>query len=496
MSENEQRSVAESKPDRSAGATAVPDPSGDAGPGVVHLTPEQRAAHGKAARAQVPRERHAEFAPAPTRPDPMSLLEEQARTRLPELVPIRYGRMSASPFGFYRGGALIMASDLATTPTTGLRSQICGDAHLSNFGIFASPERRMVFDINDFDETSEGPWEWDVKRLAASVEIAGRDLSFSEKQRRTAVIGAARSYRTAMREFAPMPNLAVWYARLDVEEVVPQIQAEIDPARAKLLTKALAKIRTRDSAQAFSKLTHEVDGEPRILSQPPLITPLSELLDEERRATMYERLRSIIRSYRRTLASDRRHLLEQFEVVDVARKVVGVGSVGTRAWIALMLGRDRSDPLILQVKEAEESVLERFAGRSAYANHGQRVVAGQRLMQAASDIFIGWDRVSGMDDQERDFYFRQFRDWKGSIEVEGMRQDGLAIYARYCGWTLARAHARSGDRIAIAAYLGGSSAFDNAIAEFASRYADQNQRDYDEMLIAIKEGRIEAQTGT
>ena len=463
-------------------------------PTVAHLSPQERKARGKAARDEVPRERHAEFAPE-VRLDPIDLLAEQAASRVPELVPIRYGRMGVSPFTFYRGAALIMAGDLASTPTSGLPTQLCGDAHLSNFGMFGSPERHLVFDINDFDETANGPWEWDVKRLAASVEIAGRDSSFAEEERRTAVLSGVREYRTAMRSFAAMSNLEVWYAHLDMDEIANEIRGQVDPKRAKLLDKALAKTRTRDSLQVFTKLTQEVDGEPRIVSQPPLIVPLQELLKEDERDAVEEGLKAILRSYRKTLETDRRHLLEQFRFVELARKVVGVGSVGTRAWIALMLGRDNTDPLFLQIKEAEASVLERFVGRSQYANHGQRVVAGQRLMQATSDIFLGWDRVTGIDGQQRDFYFRQLRDWKGSVEIDTLMPEGLAIYARLCGWTLARAHARSGDRIAIAAYLGKSDVFDEAIATFSATYADQNERDYQALQAAIESGRIVAEPG-
>ncbi len=463
-------------------------------PTVAHPSPQERKARGKAARNEVPRERHAEFAPE-VRLDPIDLLEEQAASRVPELVPIRYGRMGVSPFTFYRGAALIMAGDLASTPTSGLPTQLCGDAHLSNFGMFGSPERHLVFDINDFDETANGPWEWDVKRLAASVEIAGRDSSFTDEERRSAVLSSVREYRTAMRSFAAMSNLEVWYAHLDMDEIANEIRGQVDPKRAKLLDKALAKTRTRDSLQVFTKLTQEVDGEPRIVSQPPLIVPLQELLKEDERDAVEEGLKAILRSYRKTLETDRRHLLEQFRFVELARKVVGVGSVGTRAWIALMLGRDNTDPLFLQIKEAEASVLERFVGRSQYANHGQRVVAGQRLMQATSDIFLGWDRVTGIDGQQRDFYFRQLRDWKGSVEIDTLLPEGLAIYARLCGWTLARAHARSGDRIAIAAYLGKSDVFDEAIATFSATYADQNERDYQALQAAIESGRIVAEPG-
>jgi uncharacterized protein (DUF2252 family) len=461
---------------------------------IAHLTPDERKARGKAARNEVPLESHAVFAPE-TRPDPIDFLEEQATSRVPELVPIRHGRMAVSPFTFYRGAALIMAADLAGTPTSGLHAQICGDAHLSNFGLFGSPERHLIFDINDFDETSVGPWEWDVKRLAASLEIGGRAVGFTEKERRAAVLASVKSYRDTMRSFATMTNLEVWYAHIDIEAMLPEIKANIPPDRAKKLDKALAKTKARDSMQAFGKLTEVVDGQPRIVSQPPLIVPIRELLDGDQLVRVETEIAGILRSYRRTLATDRRHLLEEFRMIELARKVVGVGSVGTRAWVILLLGRDDADPLFLQVKEAEESVLERFAGKSTYSNHGQRVVAGQRLMQATSDIFLGWDRVTGIDGVQRDYYFRQFRDWKGSLEIESMLPVGLALYARLCGGTLARAHARSGDRIAIAAYLGKSDAFDRAIAEFSVAYADQNDRDYRAMQSAIESGRLSAETG-
>jgi uncharacterized protein (DUF2252 family) len=462
----------------------------------AELTPAERAARGKTARAEVPRSSHRSFQPSDNRPDPIALLEQQAASRVPELVPIRYGRMLVSPFTFFRGAALIMAADLAATPTSGLHAQLCGDAHLSNFGVFGSPERRLMFDLNDFDETLPGPWEWDVKRLAASLAVAGRDNGYADAQRRTIILGAAAAYRTAMASFAGMGNLAVWYAHLDVDEVLPRVEAALDRRRVKALRRNLAKVRTRDSVQAFAKFTDQQPAEPRIVSQPPLIVPLQELLPEAvDREELTERLAGLLGSYRRTLETDRRHLLEQFRLVQIARKVVGVGSVGTRAWIGLLLGRDGQDPLFLQLKEAQTSVLERFAGVSEYPNHGQRVVVGQRLMQAASDIFLGWDRMTGLDGQERDFYLRQLRDWKASVDVEVILPKGMAVYARMCGWTLARAHARSGDRIAIASYLGNSDAFDRAIADFAETYADQNARDYQALVDAVNAGKVEAQTG-
>ena len=464
---------------------------------VGRLTPAERVARGKAARAEVPRDSHAVFDPPKDRPDPIALLEEQAQTRVPELVPIRWGRMMVSPFTYYRGAALPMASDLATTPVSGLAVQACGDAHLSNFGLFGSAERRLVFDVNDFDETLPGPWEWDVKRLAASLEVAARDNGFSTKQRREVVLAAVSRYRQAMRQFAGMADLDVWYASADITELRAQFDSRLQERQRKALDKGLTKARTRDSMQSLAKLTRMVDGRPRIISDPPLLVPIDELIPAETaRADLEGEFTTLLGRYQRTLETDRRYLLQQFEFCDMARKVVGVGSVGTRCWIVLMLGRDESDPLFLQVKEAEASVLSRFVGASRYTNQGQRVVAGQRLMQAASDIFLGWHRIeAGLDGRSRDFYVRQLRDWKLSVEIEFLRPEGLQLYAQLCGWTLARAHARSGDRIAIGAYLGGTDVFDRAIAKFAVAYADQNERDHQALVDAVKSGRITAEQG-
>jgi len=461
------------------------------------LTPAERAQRGKEARAAVPRESHAAFDPAAGRPDPLDLLEGQATSRVPELVPVRYGRMMVSPFTYFRGAALPMASDLAATPTSGLTVQACGDAHLSNFGIFGSPERRLIFDLNDFDETLPGPWEWDVKRLAASLDVAGRDNGFAAKDRREVVTAAVAAYRRAMRGFAEMTNLDVWYARVDVEQVQADLQSQLKARQLRTLDKVAAKARTHDSMREVAKLTRVVDGQPRIISDPPTLVPVADLLPQETDlATFTSQLTGLIANYRRTLETDRRYLLDQFEFADMARKVVGVGSVGTRCWILLMHGRNESDPLFLQVKEAQASVLSSFCGTSRYANEGQRVAAGQRLMQATSDIFLGWQRTElGLDGQHRDFYVRQLRDWKFSLDTSTLAPRGMRQYGELCAWTLARAHARSGDRIAIAAYLGTSDVFERAVTRFAAAYADQNERDHRALVDAVASGRITAEPG-
>ncbi|HEY3765736.1 MAG TPA: DUF2252 domain-containing protein [Gaiellales bacterium] len=456
---------------------------------------EESTARGRAARAEAPRSAHGTLAPHPGRPDPVALIERQAETRVPELVPIRHGRMLASPFAFFRGAALIMAADLATMPHSGLRVQLCGDAHLSNFGVFASPERRLVFDLNDFDETLPGPWEWDVKRLAASLAVAGRDNGFGTADRAQIVVTAMRSYREAMRAFAVMGTLDVWYAHLEVEPLLDQIGSEIGPKDRRRVERDLARARTRDNLHSYSKLTHLVDGEPRIAADPPLVVPAEEIVPGATAVAMAAVVRGFMRGYQRSLETDRRALLDQFRFVHLAHKVVGVGSVGTQTWIALLVGRGNEDPLLLQIKQAQASVLEEFAGASAYANHGQRVVAGQRLMQATSDIFLGWRRMTGPDGKSVDFYARQLKDWKGSVTVEDMAPRHMAAYGRMCGWTLARAHARSGDRVAIAAYLGGGDSFDRALAVFAEAYAERNERDHAEFAAAVESGRVAALPG-
>ncbi|MGR2752296.1 DUF2252 domain-containing protein [Agromyces arachidis] len=456
-----------------------------------------RAEAGREARRRVPRSSHAGWAPPPDRPDPVSLLEEQAVTRVPELVPIRYARMLVSPFTFYRGAALIMAADLAGTPASGLTAQICGDAHLSNFGVFATPERALIFDINDFDETLPGPWEWDVKRLAASFEVAGRHRGFDAAVRRNVVLEAVRGYRERMRLAAEAGVLEAWYDRLDAARMEEWVREEREANRVggkqvKRTEAALAKARTRDSVRAFTKLVEVDGGRMRIRSDPPLVVAIEDLgLEPGTGEQVEEWMRRMLREYRSTLPLER-HPIEEFRYVHLARKVVGVGSVGTRAWIVLLRGRDDADPLILQAKQAEASVLERFLPESRYDNHGERVVRGQRLMQAASDLFLGWQRVLAPDGVERDFYLRQLNDWKGSADIEVMLPKGAEMYARACGETLARAHARAGDRVAISAYLGGSDRFDQAIARFASDYADQNERDYAAFRDAVASGRLVA----
>jgi uncharacterized protein (DUF2252 family) len=455
----------------------------------------ERSARGKAARAEVPRSTHADWRPSPDRPDPVDLLEEQAATRVPELVPIRYGRMLVSPFTFYRGAAYLMASDLSNTTNTGQVVQLCGDAHLSNFGVFAAPDRRLVFSINDFDETLPGPFEWDVKRLVTSFEVAGRDRGFDTRQRTTANLAVLQSYREAMREMAKMKTLDVWYARMDADDISAQVLQQLNQAQQKRFARNLAKARAKDSIRAFDKLVRIVDGEPRLVGDPPLIVPIGDLLPDDDSRDAQAAMQALLRSYRRTLQGDHRHLLERFRYVDAARKVVGVGSVGTRAWVVLMLGSDDGDPLFLQAKEAQASVLEPFLGKSKHANHGQRVVAGQRLMQAASDVMLGWIRTDGIDGVTRDFYVRQLWDGKGSAVVDVMEPPVLTMYARLCGWSLARAHARSGDAVAIASYLGGNDRFDQAIAAFAVSYADQNEEDYAALKTAVDTGRVTAESG-
>lgn len=467
---------------------------------VPHLTDDERKAKGKQARDKCPRDANAVFEPGPDRPDPVALLESQAPSRVPELVPIRYGRMLVSPFTFYRGAALVMASDLNTTPRSGLTAQICGDAHLSNFGVFGSPERQLVFDCNDFDETLPGPWEWDVKRLAASIVVAAQGLGFSKSNRQEAVIRLGQRYREVMKEMAGMSNLDVWYSKVEIGPLVDALTqraaetgSKSEAHMAASATKVTSKAMTKDSMRALNKLTRVVDGKRQIISDPPLIVPVEELFpDADHHIELFT---DVIRRYRQSLPTDRKHLLEQYKFSQMARKVVGVGSVGTRCWIILMHGPRQDDVLFLQAKEAEASVLERFTKKSQYNNHGARVVAGQRLMQASSDILLGWQRAVGLDEIPRDYYVRQLQDWKGSLDTENAIPEGMKVYGELCAHTLARAHARSGDRIAISAYLGNNASFEKALAKFAESYAEQNERDYEAFAAACKSGRLHAEEG-
>ncbi|WP_331728007.1 DUF2252 domain-containing protein [Streptomyces sp. NBC_00158] len=455
------------------------------------LSPEERAARGRAARKRAPRSGHEEFS-ASARRDPVAVIERQSATRLAELVPVRYGRMIESPFRFYRGAAAVMAADLAGTADSGLRVQLCGDAHVLNFRLLGSPERNLLFDLNDFDETLPGPWEWDVKRLAASLVIAARENGFDEAERARIVRSTVRSYREWMRRFALMRNLDVWYARVDADRLRTVAAGALRARGRRRVADTLEKARGRDSLQAFGRLTEVVRGERRFTAVPYLITPVADLLPDRERGVLEQEIRDLIDRYGRTLPPERRHLLKQFTVVDMARKVVGVGSVGTRCWIVLLTGRDGRDPLILQAKEAGESVLAAHVGASGHATQGERVVAGQRLMQAAGDIFLGWTREEGIDGRERDFYLRQLRDWKAIADPADMVPRGMRVFGELCGETLARAHARSGDRIAIAAYLGGGDVFDRAVERFAENYADRNERDHQALLEAVADGRLPA----
>lgn len=466
----------------------------------VRPTVAERAARGLAAREACPPGEQGYFGPRPDGVGPVAVLLAQAESRVPDLVPVRHGRMLASPFAFYRGAAAMMARDLAAAPVSGLGAQLCGDAHLSNFGLFASPERRLMFDLNDFDETTPGPWEWDVKRLAASLVVAGRENGFDRKARRKTVLATVRRYRDAMAEFAGMRALDVWYARAEVGELESLLKVQLPKQRAKAVRKTVSKARSSDSLKAFGKLTTVVEGQVRIKPDPPLVVPVADLLPGVERDQLEAAIRELLGRYRLTLQPDRRVLLDGFEFVDMARKVVGVGSVGTRCWILLLRGRDDHDPLFLQVKEAQPSVLERFVPpglgpAERVENEGQRVVAGQRLMQATSDIFLGWQRSEGIDNVQRDFYVRQLRDQKGSAVIEQMVPRGMRLYGELCGWTLARAHARSGDPIAIAAYLGEGDAFPRAVTEFGERYADQNERDHAALVEAVADGRLDAESG-
>jgi uncharacterized protein (DUF2252 family) len=461
----------------------------------ARLQTGESAERGRAARGVTPRSAHGDWARAPDRPDPVTVLAAQAATRVPELVPIRYGRMLVSPFTFYRGAAAVMAADLAATPDSGIVVQACGDAHIANFGGFATPDRRVVFSPNDFDETLPGPWEWDVKRMAASAEIAGRDVGLPAGSRRWIVGDCVREYREAMRGFAARSHLDVWYERLTASELVDRFGGRLRGRGRIEFAKPFAKARRKTSLRAVKKLTRRVEGELRFNHIPPLLVPIRELVgavDAREQSAFVQR---ILDQYAESLDADSEYLFRTHHFVDMARKVVGVGSVGTRAWVFLLVGRDGQDPLVLQAKEAQPSVLEPYLGASEFANHGERVVRGQRISQAASDIFLGWQRSVGLDGSEHDFYVRQLWDWKASADLSALSEDGLHAYTRACGWSLARAHARSGDRLAIAAYLGVGARFDRAIVRFAAAYADQNERDHQRLAEAVAAGEVSAEVG-
>ena len=457
-------------------------------------TVAQRRDRGKAARSTAPRSGHAGWSPAPGRADPVDVLEGQSTTRIPQLVPIRYGRMLASPFSFFRGGAAIMAADLAGRPVSGFDAQLCGDAHVANFGVFFAPDRRLVFDLNDFDETHVGPWEWDVLRLAASIEVMGRYRDVGAAARRRAVLDTVGAYRRTMREFATWGNLKVWYARLDVEELLRRARESGEGFDIAGAERAADRFRRKDNLRAVAKLADRVDGQLRIASDPPLLVPIRDLLPDETADALEARFAVLLEGYARSLPPAQRHLIHSHRFVDMAHKVVGVGSAGTRSWIVLMEGRDTGDPLMMQAKEADASVLEAHLAPSVYEHHGERVVQGQRFMQTAGDILLGWERTIGLDGVERDFYLRQLWDGKGSIDLDRLPVKRFGLLGSLCGWTLARAHARSGDRMAIASYLGSGDTFDRAVADFAEVYADQNERDYAALQQAVRDGRIAADT--
>ena len=461
---------------------------------MIQQSATERAAHGRKARELVPRSRHGEWVVPADRTDPLDILALQAVTRVPDLVPIRYGRMAASPFAFFRGAAAVMAADLAYDEHSHLDVQLCADAHLVNFGGFASPERDMIFDVNDFDETIPGPFEWDLKRLAASIEVAARSREFDEPLRRKLVGLSSRGYREAIRDFAGMRNLDVWYLRLDSATLLDRWGSEASSAVIAGFQKQAEKARGKDHLKAVAKLTEQRDGKLRFRADPPLLTPIDDLVGVGREAETVKLLVAALDGYRVTLNGDHRHLLSRYQLTDVARKVVGVGSVGTRCWVVLLIGRDEGDPLVLQIKEAEHSVAEPFLQPSEYLNMGERVVQGQRLVQSASDIFLGWDKVTGIDGIQRDFYFRQMWDWKLSPDIDTMAPGTFEIYAQMCGWVLALGHARSGDAVAIGSYLGAGTRFDESMCSFASGYADQNELDHQALKLAIATNKIHAIT--
>jgi uncharacterized protein (DUF2252 family) len=450
--------------------------------GALSASPAERAEAGRKVRSRLPRSSLGDWVPGPDRRLPLDVLADQETGRVPELVRIRHERMAASPFAFYRGAAAVFSADLATREHSGLVVQLCGDAHLANFGSFASPERIEVFDLNDFDETLPGPFEWDLERLAASFEVAARSNTFDRVERMGIQRHLTRSYCAAMSRFAASGYLQVWYARLALDDVLERWGNQVSAAEAEQFERRIRKARSKDSLKAFDKLTSSVEGQPRFVSDPPLLVRVEELVDPAEHRDTHELIARSLQSYHHTLQPNWRRLLERYRFVDLARKVVGVGSIGTRCWVALLMGRDAQDPLLLQVKEADASVLEPHLGASRWPTHGQRVVEGQRLIQSASDVFLGWERLVGLDGIEHDYYVRQLWDRKGSADLDGMSPRLMAVYAQMCGETLARAHARTGDPVAISAYTGAGKAMAEAMGAFAAAYADQNDRDHAEFV--------------
>ena len=451
----------------------------------MRLTAEESIQIGREARASVSRGDLGLYEPAAQRRDPVEILVEQGAGRQADLLPIRYGRMAASPFAFLRGAAAVMAADLAPSPVTGLTVQAIGDAHISNFGVFATPERRLVFDVNDFDETLRAPWEWDVKRLVASVVVAATENGAKRSAAAAAAERAASAYRRSMRGFAAQPTLETWYSHLDVGDLVEREGSKRKRARDR---KSLDKIRGRGSEQVVGKLTERAGGKLRFKSIPPLVTPLRDLVKDEEAGVAREAVLHAFAEYRKSLAPERRQLLDRYQLTDLARKVVGVGSVGTRCLIALFVGHSEDDVLVLQFKEAGPSVLEPYAGRSPYRHQGARVVNGQRAVQVASDVFLGWSTL----EKTRQYYWRQLRDMKASAEIGTLGEKPFLDYVAACAWCLAHAHARTGDPIAIAAYLGGGGAFDRAMAAFGTAYAEQTRADWKALTAAIADGRLHA----
>ena len=449
-----------------------------------------RAAAGTELRGRFPLADHAAWQFSPDRRDVIGLLEQQNTIRLQSLIPLRFSRMAVSPFTFYRGAAAIMANDLARTPVTGIPVQCIGDAHIGNFGIFYSPSKRLMFDVNDFDETTIGPWEWDIKRLAVSVEIAGRTLGLKESQCRQAVHRCVRHYRESIRDFASRGFLDTWYTHIDLEDRLDELEKSTKARPSRTLHGAISKAKAKDSRKAADRLTYVDNGRLRFRSDPPELVQINDLPGYDDVDALRGRLDMLLDTYRDSLYADRRHVLDQYHFEDIARKVVGVGSVGTRCWVGAFVGRDLSDPLILQMKEAVASVLAPYVGNAPYPTHGERVVQGQKLVQSTADILLGWAQFIASDGRPRDYYVRQLWNGKGSINLDTLHADSLSNLGALCAWCLAHAHARSGDSVAIGAYLGQGEEFDDALVAFSAAYADQNEDDFALFTRLIKSGEL------